>query len=163
MSSGQSDNNLKVSNDLGLLAPKFAEAVEAALQECISKGLDAKVYEAFRTQKLQSLYYARGRTIIPPKHTVTNAPTNLHSWHGYGLAVDVVHRTKYWEPVEGEKWFAKVAEVFKKHNCSWGGDWKNPDTPHFQWHLCKASPSKDARELILKGGVEAVWKAVGAA
>lgn len=152
----------KVSSDLTLLAPNFSQAIIAALAECQAKGLDAIVYEAYRSQQLQALYYARGRTIIPPPRTVTNAPTNLQSWHGYGLAVDVVHRTKYWEPQGGEAWFKKVAAIFKKHDCSWGGDWKHPDTPHFQWRSCKPSPSDEARRLMLTQGVEAVWKAVGA-
>ena len=152
----------QVNRDLDLLAPKFREAVKVAIAECNAAGYQAMVYEGYRTQELQAIYYARGRTVIPPTHTVTNAPTNLTSWHGYGLAVDVVHQTKYWEPEEGEGWFRKVAEIFKKHGCKWGGDWNRPDTPHFQWGACKASPSDKARELIASGGVIAVWKAVGA-
>ncbi|WP_208948369.1 M15 family metallopeptidase [Segnochrobactrum spirostomi] len=144
------------------MAPKFAVAVREALGATNAAGLDAVVYEAHRSQELQALYYARGRTIIPPVHTVTNAPTNLHSWHGYGLAVDIVHRTKFWEPPGGEAWFRHVADIFKQHRCKWGGDWTKPDTPHFQWHLCKPSPSDEARRLMLTGGFAAVWQAVGA-
>lgn len=163
MSAQSGRSTPKVSNDLKLLAPKFAGAVQAALAECLAQGYDAKVFEAHRSQELQALYYARGRTIIPPQHTVTNAPTILHSWHGYGLAVDVVHRTAYWKPDGGSKWFAAVAAIFKNHQCSWGGDWKRPDTPHFQWHRCKPSPSDEARHLLLKQGQRAVWETVGAA
>lgn len=165
MSAGNQDGNLKANRDLSLLAPQFAAAVQAAIAECNNETnqLDAMVYEGFRSQALQALYYARGRTIKPPNHTVTNAPTNRFSWHGYGLAVDVVHRTKYWEPTGGEAWFRKVAEIFKRHGCAWGGDWTKPDTPHFQWGPCKASPSDKARALLDTGGVQAVWDAVGAA
>ena len=165
MSAGVGRPTSKVSNDFGLLAPAFAAAVKAALEECNSaaNSLDAICYEAYRSQELQALYYARGRTIIPPPHTVTNAPTNRYSWHGYGLAVDIVHRTKYWKPPGGEAWFRKVAGIFKRHNCSWGGDWTHPDTPHFQWHRCQPSPSNQARALLDKAGIQAVWGAVGAA
>jgi D-alanyl-D-alanine dipeptidase len=162
MSAGSGGSNPKVSNDLRLLAPKFEQAVVAALAACQAEGLDAIVYEAQRSQELQALYYARGRTIIPPHHTVTNAPTNLLSWHGYGLAVDVVHRSRFWKPQGGEAWFRRVADVFKQHDCSWGGDWTHADTPHFQWHRCKPSPSAEARQLMLTQGREAVWQAVGA-
>lgn len=158
MSAGSGSPNAKVNNDLTLLAPKFAQAVIKALAACKNIGLDAIVFEAQRSQELQALYYARGRTIIPPHHTVTNAPTNLQSWHGYGLAVDVIHRTKFWNPEGGEAWFKKVADEFKLHDCSWGGDWTKPDTPHFQWHLCKPSPSRKARQLMLTKGREAVWR-----
>jgi peptidoglycan L-alanyl-D-glutamate endopeptidase CwlK len=162
MSAGVS--KFKPNNSLAVLAPKFRDAVEAALAECNAapNNYDAVVYETYRSQELQAHYYARGRTVKPPYKTVTNASTNLRSWHGYGLAVDVIHRTKYWEPVEGFEWFKKVAVVFKKHNCKWGGDWKSVDPPHFQWHLCKPSPSDAARDLIATEGLIAVWEAVGA-
>ncbi len=165
MSSGSSNPKLVVDRDPGHLAPKFAAAVAAAITECNSAAggnLNAMVYEGYRSQELQALYYARGRTVIPPKGTVTNAPTNQYSWHGYGLAVDVVHAQKFWEPPGGEAWFARVAAIFKAHGCKWGGDWTKPDTPHFQWGRCMASPSDAARLLLANGGVAAVWKAVGA-
>ena len=79
MSAQSGELSAKVSNDLSLLAPKFAQAVIAAIAECQKAGLDAKVYEGYRSQELQALYYARGRTVIPPTRPVTNAPTNLYS------------------------------------------------------------------------------------
>jgi len=151
--------------DLTLLAPKFREAVTAALADCAAKGLAAKVNEGFRSNARQAWLYAQGRT--RPGNRVTNAPTSLTSWHGYGLAVDIIHQTKGYEPfgadgAANEKWFAEVAAVFKQHDCTWGGDWSKPDTPHMQWGRCRPSPSDRARELIASGGVEAVWAAVSA-
>jgi peptidoglycan L-alanyl-D-glutamate endopeptidase CwlK len=150
------------SNDLDLLAPNFAAAVRAALVAAKANGLDAMVFEAFRTDERQRFLYKKGRTIIPPTKPVTNAPTADFSWHGYGLAIDVVHRTRYWEPEAGFDWFKKVAAIFKAHNCKWGGDWTSVDPPHFQWHLCKPSPSDAARQLKRSKGHQAVWEIVGA-
>lgn len=149
-------------SDVDYLAPGFRGAVENAIAECNdpSNGLDAIVYETYRSNELQALYYKRGREVKPPHSPVTRAQTNLYSWHGYGLAVDVIHRTKEWGP--GDSWFRTVSEIFKRHGCKWGGDWKSPDMPHFQWGRCKPSPSDDARELIKTRGVDAVWEAVGA-
>jgi peptidoglycan LD-endopeptidase CwlK len=152
-----------VSRDLSLLAPQFRAAVEAAIDDCNGRGLDAYVFEALRSDALQQVYYARGRTVIPPTRPVTNAPDNLHSWHGFGLAVDVISRAHLWNPPQGEGWFRAVADVFKAHNCKWGGDWTSPDTPHFQWYKCKPSPSDLARVILKNDGLEAVWRAVGAA
>ncbi len=163
MSAGSGTSKAKVNHDLSLLAPKFAQSVLRALNACQDAGYDAIVFEGQRSQDLQALYYARGRTIIPPTHPVTYAPTNLLSWHGYGLAVDIVDRTKYWNPDGGETWFKTVAQIFKRNDCSWGGDWKKPDTPHFQWFLCKPSPSRAAQRLMLTEGRMAVWAALGAA
>ena len=150
----------RANNDVNTLAPKFRAAVEKSIAECVAKGIDAMVYEAYRSQELQSLYYQRGRTVVPPRDTVTNAASNLFSWHGYGLAVDVVSRAKGWD--QPETWFASVAEVFRANGCRWGGEWKMKDLPHFQWGLCKPSPSDRARELISTAGLRAVWEAVGA-
>lgn len=92
---------------------------------------------------------------------MTNAKSNLYSWHGYGLAVDVISEKHFWNPPPG--WWDKVAVIFKKHGCKWGGDWKARDLPHFQWGRCKPSPSDRARQLLMEGGLERVWKEVGAA
>lgn len=149
-------------SDLSLLAPVFRKAVEAAIEECNGphNRLDAYVFETYRSSELQAMYYMRGRTVRPPEKPVTNAINNLYSWHGYGLAVDVIHKTKRWSMEEA--WFRQVAEIFKRHGCKWGGDWKARDLPHFQWGLCRASPSDRARELMRTGGVRSVWEAVGA-
>jgi peptidoglycan L-alanyl-D-glutamate endopeptidase CwlK len=149
--------------DLALLAPLFRAAVDAAIAECNNgvNQLEAIVFETYRSNELQAIYYTRGRTVRPPSAPVTNAMSNIYSWHGYGLAVDVIHRTKHWNA--GDAWFRKVAEIFKRHGCKWGGDWRSPDLPHFQWGLCRASPSDQARALLRTGGVLSVWEAVGAA
>lgn len=163
MSAGARGSATTVSSDLQLLAPKFSAAVERAIAECNNEQnkLDAKVFEAYRSQELQTIYYARGRTVIPPTRPVTNARTNLESWHGYGLAVDVIHRTKFWDA--GDAWFERVAAIFLRHECKWGGHWRQRDLPHFQWHRCKPSPSDIARQIIRTEGVEGVWRVVGAA
>jgi hypothetical protein len=153
----------KPTNDPELLAPAFRRVVDAAIAECNAAplSLNAMVYETYRSNELQGIYYARGRTVTPPAQTVTNASTNLYSWHGYGLAVDVIHRTEGWDPSR-PGWFQAVAEVFKRHGCKWGGEWRSPDMPHFQWGACKPSPSDLARSLLKTRGIEAVWEAVGA-
>lgn len=152
----------KPTAELDYLAPGFRVAVERAIEACndSSNALDAIVYETYRSNELQSVYYKRGREVKPPDSPVTGAQTNLYSWHGYGLAVDVIHREKEWDV--GNSWFQSVAEIFTRHGCKWGGDWKSPDRPHFQWGRCKPSPSDEARELIRTRGIEAVWEAVGA-
>jgi hypothetical protein len=150
-------------HDLDYLAPLFRQAVLSALAECnqrVNPPLEAFVYETYRSNELQLLYYARGRQVKPPATTVTNARSNLYSWHGYGLAVDVIHKRLGWEA--GPTWFRNVANIFKQYDCKWGGDWHSADPPHFQWAACKPSPSDRARELIRTVGIEGVWQAVGA-
>src|SRR4051812_13450464 len=79
-------NLAKPTAELSFLAPAFRAAVEAAIAECNAQplSLGATVHETYRSNELQRIYYARGRTVRPPKDTVTNASSNLYSWHGYG-------------------------------------------------------------------------------
>ena len=152
-----------VQRDLDGLAPKFHAAVQLALGGCHAANLDAVVYEAVRSDALQQAYYALGRTVVPPTAPVTNAASALYSWHGYGLAVDVISQSKQW--TAGADWFHQVAQIFKRQGCEWGGDWlgnMSDDSDHFQFGGMKPSPSSEARTLYASGGVEAVWRAVGA-
>lgn len=149
-----------VMRDIDALAPRFRDAVRAALTECRAAGLDATVYEARRSDEVQRAYYALGRTVVPPRYTVTNASTAQGSWHFYGLAVDVISASRGWS-VSGE-WMRAVAVIFKRHGSAWGGEWRTRDLPHFQWGRCAASPSRRARELYDTGGLIAVWREVGA-
>jgi peptidoglycan L-alanyl-D-glutamate endopeptidase CwlK len=158
MSAGTSSAN--VNHDLAVLAPLFRDSVLEAIAACQANGLDAFVYEGYRSPELQALYYSRGRTVIPPAETVTNARSNLYSWHGYGLAVDVISVEHEWNA--SEEWFTDVADIFRQHRCKWGGDWKKKDPPHLQWSACKPSPSDLARQILDTEGVQGVWVAVGA-
>lgn len=147
------------------LAPKFREAVVAALAECSKLGLSVKVVEGRRSQARQEFLYAQGRTTRGP--IVTNAPSAAASWHGYGLAVDVCHRTRGFEPLgrdtkENEAWFRRVASIFYRHGCSWGGNWRKPDTPHMQWGQCSPSPGDYTQSRHGEGRVEEVWRLLGA-
>lgn len=152
-------DDAKVHNEFSLLAPAFRARVEAALKECEHLSLKAVVYETYRTNTLQRVYYARGRTVVPPTRTVTNAKDNTRSWHGYGCAVDVIHERKRWDMPEG--WWRAVAAVFRKHGLAWGGDWRRPDMPHFQPKEVPASPTEDDRELLAVKGMKAVWEKYG--
>lgn len=146
-------------NDLRVLAPKFGLAVADALNQCWAEGLDVIVFEALRTAERQEWLYAQGRT--RPGAVVTKARSALYSWHGYALAVDVISLSRGW--ATDDAWRRKVAAIFKKRNLKWGGDWKIRDYPHFQWGKpMRASPSPRARQLIAAGGMEAVWREVGA-
>ncbi len=144
--------------DLSLLAPKFAAVVTAAIADCATKGLPVKVNEGFRSQARQSYLYEQGRS--RPGDIVTNAPTSLTSWHGYGLAVDVIHQTKaYWpfgqdaaHAAQNEDWFRQVAQVFKAHGCAWGGDWTKPDTPHMQWGAAPPARPRISRNCSRRAG-----------
>jgi hypothetical protein len=161
MSAGKVNPELLVVRSLDVLAPKFRASVERALARCAEEGLDAYVYESLRSNELQAIYYERGR---PPSQEfprpVTNAPTADRSWHFYGLAVDVISKSKGWNVPDS--WWKSVAEIFGECDCKSGYYWKSRDKPHHQWALCRVSPSPRAREIYATGGLEALWREVGA-
>lgn len=142
------------------LAPKFRDELTAALDECNAQGLDAFAYETLRTDELQKLYYARGRTEIPPHYTVTNVPTAQYGWHFFGLAADIISKSKRWDV--SDDWRQKVNAIMRRHDLKCGADWPHPDLPHVQWGKCRITPSNYARELFQDGGNPAVWAEVGA-
>lgn len=144
------------------LAPRMQLSLRSALVEMELAGLEAELWETERSHETAEVYYHRGR---PPTaeypRPVTNAPDETYTWHGYRLAADVIHKRLRWDA--GAAWFEKMAFICKRHELKWGGDWKRPDLPHVQWSKCKASPSDEARRILREQGVEAVWRAVGAA
>jgi peptidoglycan L-alanyl-D-glutamate endopeptidase CwlK len=157
--------DVKITNVLTVLAPKFRAAVEGALKECNERGVDAVVFESLRSNETQQEYYKRG---------VTKAKTAEAGWHGYGLAVDVISKKHGWDvyPERNSKgklvggdpeWYKVVVEVFKSHGLDWGGDWQSIfDAPHWQWGKCRSTPGPTSRNLFRKGKYKDVWPLVGA-
>lgn len=163
-------------NDIDLLAPKFAEAVTKSLADlkgrhvkigALEIPLDVVVFETARSNELQQIYFMQG---------TSNARTAEHSWHFYGLAIDVISRRFEWFgnaeakkvwPDEvsrfaaAEKWFMTVGGFFEVHGCKLGAKWKRQDLPHIQWGNMPDSPNK-APEIYRTKGLEAVWRTVKA-
>lgn len=121
---------------------------------------DAVVVETLRTPERQAFLYGFGRYYDDGRGTVTNAASSLCSWHGYGLAADVVHSEKLWNA--GDAWFTLMGETAEALGLVWGGRWKCRDCPHLQWGTCGESPSASTRLMMRDGGMKEVWSAVGA-
>jgi hypothetical protein len=148
-------------NDPDCLAPKFRERSEAAITDANTAGLEIVSFETCRSNELAKLYY---------EHGVSRAPTALYTWHYYGLARDVISREHGWDLFPGgsrhdahPSWWREVYRIFRSHQLDAGADWVSfHDFPHWQFGGMKASPSDHARQLLHRGGVELVWRAVGA-
>lgn len=94
-------------------------------------GIPVRIVSGFRSIPEQEQIYAKGRT--EPGPIVTKAPPGS-SYHNYGLAFDIVPEAylglKDWNPT-GPLW-DKLGEIGKSLGLEWGGDWRDPDKPHFQ-------------------------------
>ncbi len=143
------------------LAPEFRKAVERVVAGMKADGFAPRVFETLRTPERQAFLYGFGRTYDDGRGTVTKVSDVWSGWHGYGLAVDIVEAdaTPWTAPQAFWQSLGKHAEA---NGLTWGGRWKFTDLPHIQWGKCRVSPSAEAKALIAKGEVLAVWQAVGA-
>lgn len=126
------------------------------LLRAAAAGLDVMIFEGFRTTERQRALYAQGRDGMGGK-IVTSANAG-ESWHNYGLAVDIVFRDHHGQPT----WDRPVAdwnalgEIGERVGLMWGGRWKRPDSPHFEWHPGYRRDSAPA----LANAMRNVWEAV---
>jgi peptidoglycan LD-endopeptidase CwlK len=130
-----------------LLHPKVRDEALEIYQE-ICKALTGRAICRFtftlRTIAEQNKLFAQGRTSIGK--IVTKARGG-HSYHNYGLAIDIVlikdvngdgnYEKAVWDTKsdfdgDGKSDWMEVVQIFKEYGWEWGGDWKFVDAPHFQ-------------------------------
>lgn len=162
---------VQVCRDLDLLAPKFAAALHRVLMRLIAKDWHPKVLETHRTEERAKYLYGFGREYDDGRGIVTNVPTALKGWHGFGLAADIGDR-RYPDGAPAQ-FYADLRECAEAEGLTSGSDWdrdgipvpQDPDehfcdNPHVQWFCpgMHVSPSPHAAALLASGGVEAVWR-----
>jgi len=110
------------------------------LEQAKSVGILLTVTFTLRSFKTQAALYAQGRTA--PGRIVTNARPG-HSYHNYGLALDVVPTqllallnwgdTADCQTRTNDLW-NEVGMIGKAIGFRWGGDFiRFKDRPHFEW------------------------------
>lgn len=130
--------------NVSTLHPKVQQLFRNWIAECqiLAKahGYEYKAISGNRTWEEQAKLYSQGRTTAGK--IVTNARPG-YSNHNFGLAVDmgVFKDGKYLDavrPSESEAFHRKAAQIAKKYNIEWGGDWKTfKDYPHFEYKIDK--------------------------
>ncbi len=112
--------------DIGELTPKAQKACNLFLEECRRQGLDVLITETYRSQERQNYLYEQGRSREGKKVTWTKS-----SRHTSRRAWDICKNVKGAEYCD-TKFFQKCGEIAKGFKITWGGEWKTPDTPHFE-------------------------------
>lgn len=146
----------------------LARSVDAEFQRQTC-GDHMEVVQGLRSWYDQQQLWLKGRdatgNVVDESLVVTNAPPG-HSWHEFGLAVDVVPRSllpvKGWVP-DSILWgmITKIAESF---NLGCGSCWQHKDLPHLQLTgKFPVSPTDEVRQLYTEGGIFKVWSAAGLA
>lgn len=140
-------------------APKFVERITALLAR-LDDGRELP-FEWLRTAERQAFLYGFGRDYDDGRGKVTNAKTQFFSWHGFGLACDVVEKDATPWSAPPTFWNA-LGEAAEAEGLVWGGRWHHPDLPHVQWAGCPVSPTDADRTLVANEGLVAVWRKYGA-
>lgn len=105
----------KLQNSLELLHPLFMPRVVDMLAEVRAAGFDPKVHETLRSFERAAELKLRGTGVEK-------------SMHCYGLAVDVIDRSKKWNATP--LFWATLGKAAKRQGLVWGGPWG--DKPHVQ-------------------------------
>jgi len=152
------------------LAARIRQVAELCKQDtAISPdGFDVRVSQGLRTWNEQEALWLKGRatdgTVIDRHAIVTNCRGG-HSWHNFGMAVDLVpdDTTKAdfqcdWN-AQHPAW-KSMARIGKALGLEVGAYWRTfPDAPHFQLtgKFPIGSPNDAVRALFKSGGLAAVW------
>lgn len=137
---------------LAYLVRKLAVVLEA-------RSVRIQVTQGLRTWNEQEALYSKGRTTPGP--TVTNCQPG-HSYHNFGLAVDVVPEDLYGTPdwnVDHPAWQA-IHEEAMNLGFTCGADFRTfPDRPHLQvTGMFPAAVSDQVRQEFQEGGIPLVWQ-----
>jgi peptidoglycan L-alanyl-D-glutamate endopeptidase CwlK len=141
--------------------PKLAERVRSMAELLEGENIEIQVTQGYRSWAEQAELYAQGRTV--PGSIVTNAQAG-HSWHNFGLAVDVCPfdaGIPDWN--SNHPAWKRIVSVGESVGLVSGSEWRTfPDWPHFQMTgRLPASPDDSVRGAFTAGGIDAVWDEAG--
>ena len=119
-------NTTTACRDISELTPNAQKACRLFLEKCEENGLKVRITETYRSQKRQNWLYAQGRT---RKGNVVTWTKN--SRHTSRRAWDICKDVKGQE-YSDSGFFKACGQIAKELNITWGGTWKQADTPHFE-------------------------------
>jgi peptidoglycan LD-endopeptidase CwlK len=146
---------------LSLVNPILATKVHMLADVLAEEKIIIRVVQGLRSWNEQDRLYAQGRTT--PGKVITNCPGG-HSWHCYGLAVDVCPNdaskalwTADWN-ARHPAW-TRIHEVAESFGFVCGSDFRTfVDNPHIQLTgRFGANPDSEAQNLLRNQGMETVW------
>ena len=112
--------------DINELTPAAQQACKLFLERCAENGLKVRITETYRSQERQNYLYEQGRTRPGNKVTWTK-----NSRHTSRRAWDICQNIKGKEYSDSE-FFLKCGRIAERLGITWGGSWKQADTPHFE-------------------------------
>ena len=112
--------------DISELTPTAQTACNLFMKTCKNAGLNVLITETYRSQERQNYLYEQGRTRSGNIVTWTknSRHTNRRAW-------DICKNVKGHE-YDDPSFFKECGKIATELGITWGGNWKNPDTPHFE-------------------------------
>jgi peptidoglycan LD-endopeptidase CwlK len=147
---------------LSAVCPELAAMIHLLAAQLALQSVTIRVTQGLRSFEEQDTLYQQGRTTSG--RVVTNAPAG-HSWHEFGLAVDVVPMDPLpdWN-VTHPAWHQIITTGESVGLYSGDSFISIKDEPHFQLTgRFGVSPDDEVRQIYASGGLEAVWREAGLA
>lgn len=144
--------------DIKQLSVQAQKACTLFLSKCKKQGLDVCITETYRSQERQNYLYEQGR----------GRSGNIVTWtknsrHTSRLAWDICKNVKGQE-YSDSSFFKKCGDIAKEIGITWGGTWKEKDTPHFEIDANWKEPIGDDEMItiikVLINGVEKEVEAI---
>jgi peptidoglycan L-alanyl-D-glutamate endopeptidase CwlK len=114
------------------LQPPVAALARKLIERAAEEGIEITILRTTVTDEEQAALYAKGRTAPGVPVTFARAGKSMHN---RGLAFDIA-------PVVGGKpvfddlaLYKKLGQLGKGLGLTWGGDWRMPDYPHFEYKV----------------------------
>lgn len=151
----------KQNRDIKSLQPIAQKAAKLFLDTCAKRGVKIFVTEYHRSQTRQNWLYEQGRS--RPGQVVT---WTKNSNHTSGFAWDIACNPP--QALYDDKVIAKAGAIAKELGITWGGEWKQKDTPHFEikstWKEPATTPptQNTLKEIDVKLSIDGVAKTVKA-
>lgn len=143
--------------DINELSENAQKACKLFLEKCRAQNLNILITETYRSQERQNYLYEQGRTRSGKVVTWTK-----NSRHTSRRAWDICKNVKGHE-YDDTSFFKKCGQIAKELNITWGGTWKNADTPHFEidknWkHPEEENKMTDTEKKEFAGAVDCINK-----
>lgn len=149
------------------ICPIFAGKVRRVGQRMQQEHqIELRVVQGLRSWAMQHEIWQQGRdamgNVVDKSKVVTNAPPG-HSWHEFGLAVDVcpfLDNKPEWD-IKNPAWDL-IQKIGTEERLFSGACFHNPDHPHLQLTgNFPVSPNDEVRQIFRDGGMGALWTESG--
>jgi hypothetical protein len=118
--------------------PEFRRVAKAALVDAVSQGFRPRIEYAFRSAALQARLLTEEMAHRAKGRKARAVAEPWHSWHQYGLAMDLKLCDQYGTDIEDrpkdldwEQQFNRLVPVIRSHGMEWGVP---NDSGHFEFH-----------------------------